>query len=256
MRTKLFLTAIITLLACCKPTFHANGIYPRWLNGEKSINTSIGIISWFRFSYLDGIQDEPNHCVLVNGNPTLGRDDVSCENVEISILDFDNSIIIVSSSYTSPSKALPFYKIIHLNNYGSPTSVIEFSAPHDEYELAWTKENNEYVSKSFEADGKHLQAKLTGSGVQLITENISKNQPAPGELCKNMQESLSTVCATSSDCNNIESNLSNVDFSWFYAAKTDPRFDYDKFVIICKSICDRKNIEIKNFSKEYCNASD
>lgn len=219
---------------------------PKWITGQSPIKTSIGELTWTS-SY-----DEVKPCLLINGKATLGQDDISCQNVDVSVLDYGNSITVVGVSNGGGASSLPFYNIVHVDQGHAPTSTIEFGAPDDGYEPNWKQEGEMFASAPFEQDGKRQVAQLLPTGVQLVAKGISKNESAPNEMCDFMKDALSSSCSEAADCNNIADGLGNLDGSWFRAAENDPRFNYGEFMTACKAVCNGGPMKLENFQSLYC----
>jgi hypothetical protein len=222
---------------------------PKWLSGEKSIKTSIGELTWRSSS------DEVKPCLLIEGKATLNKDDISCQNVEISVVDYSGAITVIGTSNGGGAGRLPYYNIVHIDGNGASTSKIEFGAPDDGYELGWKHEGDVFVSNSFKQDSSQAVAQLLPTGVQLVTKSISKNESAPHQMCESMKNALSTSCSESADCKDIEGGLSNLDMQWFVAAKGEPRFNYNGFMVACRSACKSHSAKLDNFESLYCKAA-
>lgn len=221
---------------------------PKWVTGQSPMKTSIGELTWTS-SY-----DEVKPCLLINGKAALGQDDISCQNVDIAVLDYGNAITVVGVSNSGGASSLPYYNIVHVDQSHAPTSTIEFGAPDDGYEPNWKQQGDTFASDAFNQDGKQQTAQLLPSGVQLVAKSISKNESAPSELCDSMKDALSSACPEAADCNDITGGLSNLDGSWFRAAESDPRFNYGEFMTACKAVCNGGPVKQDDFQASYCKA--
>lgn len=221
---------------------------PKWLTGEGSITTSIGDLTW-RSS-----NEETKSCLLINGKALLGHDDISCQNVDVNVVDYGGSITVIGTSNSGGASSLPYYKIVHVDRTWKPASTIEFGAPDEIYELDWKAKSDAFVSSPFDQDGKRQFVQLLPSGVQLVGQSISQNEAAPDKLCTAMKDALSQTCSEATDCKDIESGFSHVEQGWFDAAKSDPRFNYGKFMAACVSACKGSKVDSDHFQLQYCKA--
>ncbi len=248
------------------PSNKPNSSQQQWLEPINPISTSIGVLSWDTQNNIDNSNPSAS-CLFINNLPPTGIENFACtasthllEGANIvGIIDHGQSISVINYENSTAASIPGYYNIVHIDSKLRVTSSQTIYPGDDSWSLDspsnWKKENLAYVSPTYVDDYQIKQVQLTANGVRVIARDPVKGEKTTQHLCQGMESRLNDTCRQSfPNCTNIVDNLGNSRGSWFWAAKLDPRFNYDKYMRACTSVCLGRSAPQVDFESTYCTA--